>query len=288
MQEKGNAYYDTERRHMKSTEIITKTAIQYSNPLPEETMEFLHGVAQDYCKVKNYVYRRYSGISSVNRLTPVYNVLNEMRYCGLRQQLELPVVYYELAIAEAVSDIKGMWGILKNRLRELINQNENLSGEELLYIRTVLKINSVFSAVLNRQEYEMPDKVKDTEIDIKKLNNLICRLVRRHLKTPKQEKADFFLVSPAGYRYGDGGLYLVSRIPRKRVFIPVKGNWKSDRQLRILIREDDVKIAFPVDVKVRKRSDYVHTVYAFIGYSDMLTLSNGKCLWKGSGQSGKP
>lgn len=265
---------------MKAAEVITKTATLYSAPLPDETMQFLRGLARDYCKVKNYVFGRYSGIKNVNRLTPVYSILNEMRYCGLRQQLMMPVVYYELAIAEAVSDIRGMWGVLKNKIRDLINENENLSAEDRLYIRTILKINSAFSAVLNHQEYEMPEKVKDMELDVKRLNNLICRLVRRHLKAPDQRKADSFSVSPAGYRSDETGLYLTSRTPRRRVFLPVNGIGKPDRQLRIIIRENDIKIAFPVDVEARKRADYTNVVYAYIGYSDMLTLSNGNIYGK--------
>lgn len=260
---------------MKTEEIITKTATLHSAALPEETMDFLRGIAQDYCKVKNYVYGRYSGIANVNRLTPVYSILNEMRYCGLRQQLNMPVVYYELAIAEAVGDIKGMWGVLKNKIRSLINENTNLSDEERLYLRTVLKMNSVFAAVLNRWEYEMPDKVKDMELDVKRLNNLLCRLVRRHLKTPKQQKTGCFLVSPNGYRTDETGLYLTSRMPRRRIFIPIKGIGGADRQLRIIIGEDNVKAVFPVAVEARKRKDYTNTVYAYIGYTDMLTLSNG-------------
>lgn len=265
---------------MKTEEIITKTAALYSRPLTDETMEFLRGIAQDYRKVKNYVYGRYSGIAYVNRLTPVYGILNEMRYCGLRQQLNMPAVYYELAVSEAAGDIKGMWSMLKNKLRSLINENENLSEEDRLYLRTVLKINSVFAAVLNRQKYEMPDKTKDIELDIKRLNNLLCRLVRRHLKTPKQQKADCFTVPPNGYRADENGLYLTGRIPRRRVFIPVKGIGGADRQLRIIVREDDVRITFPVDVEARKRGDYTNTVYAYIGYSDMLTLSNGNVYGK--------
>ena len=265
---------------MKTEEIITKTAALYSAPLPDETMEFLRGIARDYCKVKNYVYGRYSGIANVNRLTPVYSILNEMRYCGLRQQLNMPAVYYELAISEAVGDVKGMWGILKNTVRGLVNENENLSGDDRLYLRTVLKINSTFAAILNRQEYEMPEKAKDLELDVKRLNNLLCRLVRRHLKTPRQQKADCFLVSPNGYRSDEKGLYLTSRTLRRRVFIPVKGIGEAGRQLRIIIRENDVRITFPVDAAARKREDYTNTVYAYIGYSDMLTLSNGNVYGK--------
>ena len=265
---------------MNTEEMITKTAALYSGPLPDETMAFLRGIAQDYHKVKNYVYGRYSGITSMNRLTPAYDILNEMRYCGLRRQLNMPAAYYELAVLEAVGDIKGMWGVLKNKLRSLINANENLSEADRLYLRTVLKINSVFAAVLNRREYEMPEKVKNTEIDVRRLNNLLCRLVRRHLKAPEQRREDSFAVSPNGYRADETGLYLTSRTPRRRIFIPVKGIGKSGRQLRIIMEEDRARIIFPVDVRAKKRQDYTNTVYAYIGYSDMLTLSNGNVYGK--------
>ncbi len=39
---------------MPSDSTITKTIWQYSEPLPQETMEFLKGIASDYSKVKNY------------------------------------------------------------------------------------------------------------------------------------------------------------------------------------------------------------------------------------------
>lgn len=84
---------------MKTEEIITKTATLLSGPLSDETMEFLRGIVQDYCKIKNYVYRRYSSIANINLLTPVYTILNEMRYCGFRQKFNLAAVYYKLAIS---------------------------------------------------------------------------------------------------------------------------------------------------------------------------------------------
>lgn len=53
---------------------VTKTIWQYSMPLPDETMEFLRGIAVDCRKVKNYVYGKYSGVRNLNNLTPVYNI----------------------------------------------------------------------------------------------------------------------------------------------------------------------------------------------------------------------
>lgn len=254
---------------------VTKTIVQYSVPLPESTIAFLKGIAEDYGKVKNYVYQRYSGIKSVNKLTPVYTVLNEMRSCGLRNQLELPSVYYEMAVADAVADIKGNWGILKNRIGDLIRNNENLTPEDRLYLRTVLKIGSVFSAILNQEPHEMPNNVKGLDIDTKRLNNLLRRLVRRQLKVPKTEHVNTFRVNSNGYKYQDGGIYLVSRVPRKRVFVPLKDNRVFDRQILITLQDDTALLYVPVETKVKYHEDYRGSVYMHIGNKDMLTLSNG-------------
>lgn len=71
-------------------------------------MEFLKGIVADYAKVKNSTYERYSGVGSLGTLVSNYDLMTEMRHCGLREQLELPSIYYELAEKDAVSDIKGM------------------------------------------------------------------------------------------------------------------------------------------------------------------------------------
>ncbi|MDE7417790.1 MAG: transposase [Lachnospiraceae bacterium] len=253
---------------------VTKTIWQYSMPLPEETMVFLRGIAADCCKVKNYVYGKYSGVKNLSNLTPVYNILNEMRHCGLREQLNLPVVYYELAIAEAVTNIKCNWGTVKNRVGECITANENLSEGDKIYLRTVLKMNGVYAAILNRQEYEMPRNAAGLDIDVKRLNNLLCRLTRRYLTQPKTESTAIFRVSPNGYSYKDGVMRIVCRVPRKRISIPLRDNRTFDRQIQIQIRQNDVALAVPVEAKVKKHPDYTNTVYIYIGNKDMFTLSN--------------
>ena len=151
-----------------SEETITKNIWQYSEKLDDETMSFLREIAIDYNKVKNYALARYSGIKSIDKLVPGYEILNEMRAGGLRQQLNLPVVYFEMAIFEAIWDIKAMWQNLKNKITSLANQNEDLSDDDKSYIRLVMKINSVYSAILNDRQYEMPQKAANLNIDVKK------------------------------------------------------------------------------------------------------------------------
>ena len=77
------------------TKITTKTVWQHTEILPKETMEFLKGIATDYTKVKTSTYERYSGVENFERLVSIYDIMTEMRHCGLREQLKLPSVYYE-------------------------------------------------------------------------------------------------------------------------------------------------------------------------------------------------
>lgn len=238
-------------------------------------MAFLRGIAADYAKVKTAVYERFSGIGSVERINHVYDIQNKMRACGLRQQLRLPVAYYELAVIEAVANIKAMWSKVKDRIREAIRNRDNLTDAERRYIRTVLKIDQVFAAILQCRVYEMPRNMPEESLDLRRLNNLIRRLARRYAVKPKARGATQFKVIPAGYKYKNGSLYLVSRVPRRRICLPLKDPQISTRQIRICIKEDSVDIHIPRDVEVREDGSCQGTVYIHIGYRDALTLSNG-------------
>ena len=65
---------------------ICKTVHQYNKaPVSEEYMQKLIDIAEDYRKVKNYVYVRYGGIESLAKLYPGYTVQNEMTASGYRE-----------------------------------------------------------------------------------------------------------------------------------------------------------------------------------------------------------
>ncbi len=260
---------------MPAEDTITKTVWQYSEPLPEDTMEFLKGIALDYSKVKSYTYNRYSGIKSLDRLTPAFDIMREVRQSGLRAQLGLPSAYFSPAIVDAVADIKGMWGMLKNKLGTLITANENLSDEDRIYLRTVMRLDKIYAAVLRDEAYEMPRKAKGLSIDVERLNNLLRRLTRRHLTKLEVGSTDYFCIASSGYTYRAGAIYIASRTSKQRIELPLKDSNVCRRQIRLCIRKDYAALALPVETKVKKHADYNNTVYIHIGYQDMFTLSNG-------------
>ncbi len=260
---------------MAAESTITKTVWQYSEPLPEETMDFLRGIALDYSKIKKYVYNRYSGIGSLNRLTPAFDIMGEVRESGIRTQLKLPSAYFSPAVVDAVSDIKTMWAMLKNKLRTLITANENLSGDDRMYLRTVLKLDRIYFAVLNHEEYEIPNKAKELDIDIKYLNSLLCRMTRKYLTKLEVLSTDSFSIASCGYAYRDNAIFIASRTPGRRIEIPLKDSRICTRQIRLCIKKDYAALALPVETKIKKHENYKNTVYVHIGYRDMFTLSNG-------------
>lgn len=269
---------------MSTSSTITKTVWQYSEILPKDTMEFLKSIALDYVKVKNYTYKRYSGIKSLGRLTPVFDIMSEVRHSGIRTQLGLPSAYFDPAIVEAVADIKGMWGMLKNKIGTLITVNENLSDEDRIYLRTILKLDKLYAAVLCHEKYEMPKRAQGLNIDVERLNNLLRRLTRKYLTKPKADRADCFSIAPSGYAYRDGALCIASRTAGQRIPLPLKDDHICDRQIRICLKEDSVALALPVETKVRKHKDYDGTIYIHIGYQDMFTLSNGNVYGQAMGE----
>lgn len=207
----------------KADSTLTKITWQYTEILPEETLEFLRGIVADYGKVKAAVFDRYSGIRSLEK--PVFDIMTEMRHCGLREQLNLPSAYYEAAVKEAAENIKGMWSSLKNRLRKLISDNENLTEDGRFYLRYILKADEIYGAVLNRREHQLPEKLQARDIDVNRLNNLLRRLTRKYLVKPSVGTIDAFSVPAVGYSYKGGALRLASRTKQKRVILPLRDNY---------------------------------------------------------------
>lgn len=295
---------------------VCKTIRQYSKgAIPNEDMEKLQEIADDYAKVKQYVYARYGGIGGLAKIYPGYTVQNEMTASGFRQELGMPSVYFYLAVFEALGDIRGRWEQTKAKVRQLAGRNENLTEEDRHYLRFLLKVNNAFEAVLNRKAMELPEGVRRQyeklagQVETERLNNYLCRQVRKvHMscgvhadctlhtgccivhtgyaqgegrKEDGRQGANGFSIAERAYRYGrkDGqqGIFISIKEQRRRIFIPLTDNNQYGAQLyiRLYPEEQRVEINVPVYMQVRRHADYRNQVGISLGMYTMLTTDQG-------------
>lgn len=263
---------------------ICKTVHQYNSvPVPDADMKKLVEIAKDYNTVKNYVYQRYGGIKSLSKIYPGYTVQNEMTASGLRTKLGLPSVYFYLAVFEALGDIKNQWSQAKNRIEKCIRENVNLSSEDRHYLRFVMKQSDCFEAVILGKEIQLSDAWEKSFRDVragveeKRLNQYLCRQVRRQLKKMHSETADVFTVAERAFCYDDHGIYLAVKEKRKRVFIPLTDNNRYTRQLTVEIfpEEGNIVIHVPVEMKVKKHADYDREIGLAVGIRTMFVTDEG-------------
>lgn len=285
---------------------ICKTVRQYNKePIPDADMQRLLDIAEDYRKVKNYVYVRFGGIGNLSKLYPGYTVQNEMTASGYRERLNMPSVYFYLAVFDALADIKSQWTRTKSKISKLVSRNEEFSEEEKHYLRFLLKISNAFEATLNHkilvqkasaqnphgeecpaQEFvELPNAVWKqyekvaAQVDADKMDRYLRRQVRKYHVKLHTETADVFSITERAYRYADHGIYISIKEKRKRVFVLLTDNNRYGCQIRVKLypQENRIEINVPVNVAVRSHSDYQNQVGVAMGLYTMLTTNEGRC-----------
>ena len=277
------------------SERICKTIHQYNKePVSAADMQKLLEIAEDYRKVKNYVYARFGGIASLSKIYPGYTVQNEMTASGYRETLGMPSVYFYLSIFDALGDIKCQWTRTKTKILKLINQNEGFSEEDRHYLRFVLKVPNAFEAVLNQKmlrqagqkmsdqrqskpeesvsgrEGAVPGQVQDVvelpkavqkqyeklagRVDTEKLHRYLCRQVRKHHVKLHTDRADGFTIAERAYRYADHGIYISIKEKRKRVFVLLTDNNQYKSQLYIKLYPKERNIEIKAPINVSVQS----------------------------------
>lgn len=272
-------------QNVQQAETICKTVCQYNKEaIASDDMKKLQEIAEDYCKVKNYVYARYSGKGSLAKLYPGYTIQNEMTKSGLRSEIGLPSVYFYLAVFDALGDIKSQWTRTKSKVLELLGKNENLSHEEKHYLRFLMKSPNTFEAILNQKPIQL---IKEMErkynelaalVDEEKMHRYLRRQVRKyHTGQHYTEVVSGFSMAERAYRYADHGIYISTKQSRKRIFVPLTDNnqYKSQLYVKLYPETGNIEIKAPVNVQIRFHPDYTNEVGLSMGMYIMLTTDKG-------------
>lgn len=282
----------------KQKETACRIIRQYNKEaISDEDMKKLREIAEDYRKVKNYVYARYGGIGSLSKLYPGYTVQNEMTASGFRAELGMPSVYFYRAVFDALADIKGQWAKTKTKIADLIGKNETMTAEEKHYFRFLLKTPNAFEAVLNQRPIQLPGEIQAKYdelcqcVEVERLHKYLGRQIRKyHRRKLHSDSAEGFYITERAYRYGEEksdrgdesfgryGIYIATKENRKRIFIPLTDENAYDRQLYIKLKpeENGVEIHIPIEIKVKTHRDYVNEVGLSLGMKQMFTTHEGK------------
>lgn len=275
-----------------------RTIHQYNKePLSDEDMKKLQEIADDYRKVKNYVYSRYGGIGSLAKLYPGYTIQNEMTDSGLREELAMPSVYFYRAVFDALGDIKCQWSKTKTKILKLIGQHESFTAEEKHYLRFLIRFGNAFEAVINQKPVQMVPKMQVRyeelveRVDAEKLHKYLCRQVRKHhIRTLHTDAADGFFITGLAYRYGlkdtggktgcqgkKYGIFISAKEKRKRIFVPLTDGNSYKQQLYIKLKPEvrGIEISIPIEMKIKKHWDYINEIGISIGIWCMLTTHEG-------------
>lgn len=267
-----------------TVETICKTVHQYNKfPISDEDMKKLQEIAKDYRTVKNEVYQRYGGKNSLSKIYPGYTVQKEMGKSGLRERLALPSVYFNVAILDAIGDIKSQWTRTKASVLKRVNKNENFSEADRHYLRFLLKVSNAFEMVLNDKNMDLKPEVQKKyaelaeQVDVHKLNNYLKRQVRKLHAKIYAEKAEGFSLTERAYRYDNHGIYITMKEKRKRIFVELTDNQMYVRQIYIKLypEQNNVELLIPVDVKVKQHTDYKNSVGLAVGMYTMFVTDKG-------------
>ncbi len=278
---------------------ICKAIHQYNSAeISREDMDRLLEIARDCMVVRNYVYQRYGGIQSLNKLYPGYTVQNEMTASGLREKLNLPAVYFYPAVFNALREIKTQWAQVKRNIYSAINENERFTLEDKHYLRFVVKVDGCFENILNGKTVKVPAEMTakyesivadlhgDSDERMKNLNRYLCRQVRKRRRRLHTEKFLYFSVWERGYRYGKAknnngkenhGIFLTTKEHRKRLFIPLTDANEYGGMLDIKLKPEQsgIEIVISLFANIRKHQDYTNEIGISLGLWDMITTSTG-------------
>ncbi len=274
-------------------ERLCKTVHQYNKkPVSGEDMNRLLEIAKDYQSVKKHVYQRYGGIKSLDKIYPGYTVQREMADCSFRKQLGLPSVYYNVAILDAVKNIKNQWERTKKQVLKRVNQHPEFTDDEKHYLRFLLKVSNAFAMVLNDKtillESALQEKCEELSraIETQKLHSYLKRQVRKYHVIPTAKTADGFLLVERAYRYDSHGIFITTKEKRKRVFIELTDNNAYTRQVYIKLFPEtgNIELFIPVQMKSRKHIDYCNEIGLSVGMRTMLTTDQGHIYGEELGQ----
>lgn len=230
--------------------------------------------------IKNYVWSRYSGISSLLKQSG-WTIRDELIQKDLLSK-KITKTFSRVAIEKSASTIKTNWIATKKKVKKAITQNENLTKDDKHYLYLCLKHTPTLYNILNYKKVDYStDYFKDLKIDVHRLNNLLRRYIRRYKTKSYTNKANVVLTSNL-YKFNPNNneftftgkksysqlkIVLIGNIPKLKGTLELVKNQKTNQYY----------LHVPLDRIIIKKemTEQSELLGLDVGITDLITLSNG-------------
>ena len=230
--------------------------------------------------IKNYVWSRYSGISSLLKQSG-WTVRDELIQKDLLSK-KIPKTLSRVAVENSASTIKTNWSLTKKQVKKAITQNENLTKDDKRYLYLCLKHKPTLYNILNYKKVDyQTDYLKDLKVNVHRLNNLLRRYIRRYKVKPYTKKANVILTSNL-YKFNTNNrIFMFSgKAKNSRIEISLIGNIPKLKGTLELVKNQKTNqyyLHIPLDRIIAKKNmtDESEILGLDVGITDLVTLSNG-------------
>lgn len=230
--------------------------------------------------IKNYVWSRYSGISSLLKQSG-WTIRDELIQKDLLSN-KITKTLSRVAVEKSASIIKTNWLITKKKVKRAIAQNENLTKDDKHYLYLCLKHTPTLYNILNYKKVNYAtDYLKDLKVDVHRLNNLLRRYIRRYKTKSYTNKANVILTSNL-YKFNINNnefsftgkkrnsqvkITLIGNVPKLKGTLELVKNQKSN-QYYLHVTLDRI-------ISEKKMTEESEILGLDVGITDLITLSNG-------------
>lgn len=230
--------------------------------------------------IKNYVWSRYGGISSILKQSG-WTIRDELIQKDLLSN-KIPKTLSRVAIEKSASIIKTNWIITKKKVKNAIIQNENLTKDDKHYLFLCLKHTPTLYNILNYKKIDYTtDYLKDLKIDVHRLNNLLRRYVRRYKTKSHTDKTNVILTSNL-YKFNssDNTFMFSGSTKNSRIEITLVGNIPKLKGTLELVKNQKTNqyylhVSLDRIIVKKNMTEQSEILGLDVGITDLITLSNG-------------
>ena len=230
--------------------------------------------------IKNYVWSRYSGISSLLKQSG-WTIRDELIKQNLLSR-KITKTFSRAAVEKSASTIKANWAITKKKVKKAIAQNENLTEDDKRYLYLCLKHTPTLYGILNYKKIDCNTKyLKDLKVDVHRLNNLLRRYIRRY-KTKSHTNKTNVIIDAKIYKFNSNNknFSFTGKKKNSQIEITLIGNIPKLKGTLELVKNQKTNqyyIHVPLDRIISKKEMTAESeiLGLDVGITDLITLSNG-------------